>query len=138
MCFYRSLTHSLIHTSNISPLNGELFLRRLCDSVEMQMFRSYPDLMEPFILSACPPPSETSATPHTHTHFTHPELSLTDARQMHHDAVTRTATLQCQPDTQLSHRIKNTLFVLKHLHKHTLGLLTLSCWKPTTTKPLTL
>lgn len=56
------------------------------DSVEMQMLMSCPDLMEPFILS------------------------------MHHDAVTRPTTLQCQPDIQLSKGLKKHGIALAHLH----------------------
>ncbi len=74
------------------------------DSVEMQMLRSCPDLMELFILSARPPLEKTSAPP--------PPYALADAQQMHHDAVTRPTTLQCQPDIQLSDTPARTVSLL--------------------------
>lgn len=73
------------------------------DSVEMQMLRSCPDLMELFILSARPP-LENLCTPSPH--------ALRDAQQMHHDAVTRPTTLQCQPDIQLSDTPARTVRLL--------------------------
>lgn len=61
------------------------------DSVEMQMLRSCPDLMELFNLSA--------------RSLLQNLCTLTDAQQMHHDVVTRPTTLQRRSDVQLSDRL---------------------------------